>query len=54
MRDIEPKTKIKNCTHCDKEFEARRKGIGYTTYCPTCTMAKVWMPGKRGYKRYDQ
>lgn len=42
MREVRPKTMIRKCEYCQQEFEAKRKGIMYVSFCPTCTKNRAW------------
>lgn len=46
MREQRPKTIESKCEFCGKPFIARRKSIGYTSYCDDCKKKKPWASSK--------
>jgi hypothetical protein len=42
MREVRPPTIMRKCEYCEQDFEAKKKGISYVSFCPTCTKKRVW------------
>lgn len=46
MREHRPEYVERNCTGCNKLFQAHRRSIGYSEYCKDCLKKKGWLPSK--------